>query len=148
MRRFRFGLEKILGLRRHHEREWEMKLAQVAGACVLMQGEIDSRHGRKVENLRAYDRSLGRIDLNDLYNRDLFRSRLESEILALEQALIEKTAERDEVQKKYLAASRLRKVLDKLKERKQAEFVRIQKQEEFKALDDISTGNASRNKIT
>ena len=148
MRRFRFGLEKILGLRRHHEREWEMKLARVAGACVLMQGEIDNRHGRKSDNLKAYGRSSGRIDLNELYNRDLYRSRLESEILALEQALVEKTAEREKVQEKYLDASRLRKVLDKLKERKQTEFIRIQKQEEFKALDDISTGNTSRRKIT
>jgi len=51
---------------------------------------------------------------------------------------------REEIQAEYLKCSRDRKVLDNLKEKRMAEYMRAQKIEEVKQVDDINTGRAAR----
>jgi flagellar FliJ protein len=50
----------------------------------------------------------------------------------------------EEARRIYLEASRDRKILDKLKERRQREYHKKMLAEEVKMLDDISGGSAAR----
>ena len=144
MRKFRFRLEKLLQVRRHKEREWELKLAEATGECVLTQSEITERQGNSVKVIEGYGKSKGKIDLNDLYARDMYWMRLTTEIQVLEQLLAEKEAERVKVQSKYIVVSRDRKVLDKLKERRESDYYKQSRQEEFKDLNDVNTSSRIR----
>ena len=59
--------------------------------------------------------------------------------------LVEKRREMEKVRLKYLEASKERKVLDKLKERRSGEYYDRQRDEEFKTLDDLnSSASAAR----
>ena len=51
--------------------------------------------------------------------------------------------EREKIQKEYLEASRDRKVLSKLRERREAQYAKERKLEEVKEIDDINTGRAA-----
>ena len=137
MRRFRFRLERLLALKRYREREWETKLARATGACMLTQRSID-------RSKRAWARSflsLGGdgLDLERILSAEAYRKRMEATVEQLEAQLERQTAELEEVRTGYLSASRERKVLAKLKERKESEYMRDQRQEEFKSMDEIAS---------
>ena len=58
-------------------------------------------------------------------------------------ALEEKRKEMEKVRARYLEASKERKVLDKLKERRAQEYYDQQRDEEFKTVDDLNTSAAA-----
>jgi flagellar FliJ protein len=147
MRRFHFRLERFLDLKRHTEREWELALASITGQCFMLEQKIKNREAEILEKLSRRSLPIGRIDLNILYSLELYVTRLEIEIQHLKLELEKKQAKRREVQEKYLAASRERKVLDKLKERRATEYYHEQKKEEFKVQDDITTGGEARRNV-
>jgi flagellar FliJ protein len=140
-------LDRLLRLRRHRERDWEIKLASITGKCVLLSQEIESRHGHLNITIGARRLPLGALDTGMLYSRDLYMARLETEILELGKELQVREEEREETRQKYLEAATERKVLDKLKEKREAEYYGEQKKEDFKVADDITTGNATRRRI-
>ena len=148
MHRFRFRLEGLLKLRRYSEREWELKLAVVTGQCLRLEQEIKNRQEQILSNIRGRSWPEGQLDLNVLFTMEMYLARLDSEISLFEEELEIKRTERYEVQGKYLDASRHRKVLEKLKERRETEYYTEQKKEDFKVQDDITTGSATRQKIT
>jgi len=74
--------------------------------------------------------------------------RLARESERTKEILIVKRVELEKVRASYLEASKERKVLDKLKERRSGEYYEHQLDEEFKSVDDMSTSaavNARRN---
>ena len=146
MRSFDFRLEALLRIRRHRERSWELKLAEVSGACILLEGrlrELDEE--RAAHSACTFDGIL--YSLPDLLARGAYALRLEKEIAGTRRELEEKRRERVQVNAEYLAASRDRKVLDKLKERRSREYYRSQLKEEGKALDEIGAGMAVRSRL-
>lgn len=66
-------------------------------------------------------------------------NRMDREKLRLQDELEQKTREREECLRKYLEVSREKKILEKLKERKQAQYYVEQKVEEFKSLDETNS---------
>ena len=141
MRRFRFGLEKILKLRMYREREWELKLAEVTGECNRLRRVIDDTEAEKRSVLRwriEYGEGIDGWRLAELYVQRLSgrSARAKAELETAERR-------RAEVQQQYLEASMKRKVLENLKERKAGEYRRIQLQEEIKTIDDINTGRSA-----
>jgi flagellar FliJ protein len=147
VKRFRFRLERLLELRAHREREWLNKLAEAAGHCVRVKRSLN-------ENASAADAAFGtafrgetRVDLSLLMYREQYLTRLGVERRHLEEELQQRLVRKEEVQKKYLEVSRDRKVLDKLKERREREFYQEQKREEFKAMDDISSSRYVRARL-
>ncbi len=139
MRQFLFRLERLLELKRYKERERELALARILGQVLLLKrriaeidAEIDLSRSRtflveKLINVEAMARG-------EMYIRRLIRERESTEIL-----LAEKTRELEEARAKYLEAAKERKVLEKLKERTQAEYYEKCKEEEFKVIDDMNT---------
>ncbi len=144
MRRFQFRLESFLELKRYKEREWELALARIQGQCMLLKNRI-------AEILAEVDRSRedsfsagGAIDVEGMSRRDMYIRRLTTERERTEVELARKTVEMEKVREKYLQAAKERKVLDKLKERRAGEYYEKQKDEEFKAIDDMNTASRLR----
>jgi flagellar FliJ protein len=137
-------LDRLLELRRYREREWELKLAAITGRCLLISQKIQQNRHSIVQTIRGRQMSGGRLDLSLLYAAELYVSRLDHEIGTLERELEAREKEREEVNQKYLEVSRDRKVLEKLREKKEAGYYREQKKEEFKTADDITTGRSAR----
>ena len=144
MRRFQFRLERFLELRRWKEREWELKLARAQGECLLLENRI-REIGEEIGASRLAQFSIGRrVDVESMARRELYVQRLAVERERAQVTLVEKRREMEKVRAGYLEASRDRKVLDKLKERRSVEYYDRQLDEEYKAADDLSSSAAAR----
>ncbi|HTO24038.1 MAG TPA: flagellar export protein FliJ [Spirochaetia bacterium] len=144
MRRFQFRLERFLELRRWKEREWELKLARAQGECLLLENRI-RQIGEEIGASRLAQFSDGRrVDVEAMARRELYVQRLAVERERAQVTLVEKRREMEKVRVGYLEASRDRKVLDKLKERRSEEYYDRQLDEEYKAVDDLASSAAAR----
>ena len=144
MRRFQFRLERFLELRRWREREWEIKLARAQGECLLIENRI-REIGEEMGSVRLAAFSEGRrVDVEAMARRDQYVQRLAAERERATITLEEKRREMEKVRTRYLEVSRDRKVLDKLKERRSAEYYEHQLDEEYKAVDDMNNSAAAR----
>jgi flagellar FliJ protein len=140
MKHFKFSLEKVLELRAYREREAEIELGKAIGVLTEIESRIFSLARERVKaaeerfshgsgQIQDYDRYLLRLDkTRDRLLEDSARAEL-------------KVAETREV---YLAASRERKAIDKIKERRRAEYRKETLAEEIKTLDDSSGGSRAR----
>ncbi|MDR1108841.1 MAG: flagellar export protein FliJ [Spirochaetaceae bacterium] len=145
MKRFRFSLEKVLALRAHREQETEIELGKAVGALSLIEQKIEVLAGERFragEERFAPEYGLADILTHDLYIRRLddTRDRLLNEAAAAELKV-------EEARDEYREASRDRKVLDKLKEKRRREYHKAREDEDIKTIDDIS-GGASARKMT
>jgi flagellar protein FliJ len=148
MKRFLFRLEKLLDLRKFREREWEMKLAEITGLCMLIRKKI-TEVGIEIARSMNERKQEGRaVRMEDLKLNELYVKRLEKNLVDLNDELARKDEERKKVAEQYMEASKKRKVLDKLKERRGDEYYHAQKIEEFKLLDEINDSALIRAKIT
>lgn len=143
MKAFRFKLERILLLRKHREREWEIRLAGITGECVGLSREIEERTLRKAD---AFLTGTTGEEAQVFLTAHRYMARLDQEIEKKSAELAVCERKREEIQAGYLKYSRERKVLDKLKEKRAAEYSAEQKIEEVKHIDDINTGRAKRSK--
>jgi flagellar protein FliJ len=144
MRRFQFRLERFLELRRWKEREWELALAKILGECLLLEKRIADIAEEIAASLLAVFVSGTRIDIEAMARRELYVQRLAVERERKRATLVERRVELERVRAQYLEAAKERKVLDKLKERQQGDYYEHQKDEEFKAIDDMNTSGATR----
>jgi flagellar protein FliJ len=142
MRRFQFRLERFLDLRRWKEREWEIALAKILGECLLLEHRI-IEIGTEIGSSLFSDFTMGaRVDVEAMSRRELFVQRLALERERAQVTLVEKRKEMEKVRAKYLEASKERKVLDKLKERRAGEYYEHQRDEEFKSVDEMNSAAA------
>ncbi|MBN2439848.1 MAG: hypothetical protein JXJ04_00825 [Spirochaetales bacterium] len=140
MRRFRFTLERVLELRRYKEREWELKLAKITGICFTIErriSEIDTQIKNTIQSLFRSD-MIG--DYSYLVSNEFYMTRLRQERRDKEEELKKRIDERQAIQIEYLVHSRKRKVLEKLKEKREKEYYSLVNKEEFKITDDINNG--------
>jgi flagellar FliJ protein len=140
MKRYNFRLERILELRRHRERLWEMKLAEITGQCVRLENHIQDLQNEKDEH--SGFEAAGVYSATDVLVRQAFRSRLEHEMHETGRQLEEASRKREEVNHSYLEAARERKVLDKLKERKAEEYYEEQRRKEEKTMNETAVVRA------
>jgi flagellar FliJ protein len=144
VKRFSFSLEKVLRLRKYREQEAEIELGRAMGVLVGIENNIKEtarlRHGAASERFSqnnileiiSYDNYIARLDKE---TERLFQEAAKAELLVEKKRQI------------YLEASRERKVLDKLKEKREKEYGKEMLNEETKNLDDISGGNRARELI-
>jgi flagellar FliJ protein len=144
MRRFQFRLERFLELRRWKEREWELALARIQGECLLLVRRIEEIGGLISSGRLAGFTEGTRIDVGSMARRELYVRRLLRDRERANAALAEARKELERVRARYLEASRDRKVLDKLRERRSDEYYEHQLDEEYKAADDMNTSAAAR----
>lgn len=137
MKRYSFRLERLLQLRRYKERQWEMKLAEITGTCVRLENHI--RHlQREKDQYAGFSENGVLYPVNEILVRENFRRRLDFELEETGKELELARRKREEVNIAYLAASRDRKVLDKLKERKAEEYYEEQRRQERKIMDETA----------
>lgn len=134
MKRFQFRLKKLLDIRRYEEREWEIKLAKVTGACINLENRIEENY---LESRRSLRERAVIIDLEWQRALSRYQLRLGQECGCLEKELEHELLTRAGVENEYLAASRKRKALDKLEGKQEAAYFRQQKREEVKELDEM-----------
>jgi flagellar FliJ protein len=138
MRSFKFRLEAFLRIRSHVEKTWELKLAEATGACVLLEGKIHDLN-REMSSASACSVDGILYGIHELYARNEYRKRLDKDLEEARLLLATKRKEREETNRRYIDASRDRKDLDKLKERRSAEYYKKELSEEDKAVDEIAT---------
>jgi flagellar FliJ protein len=136
MRRFKFALQKVLELREYAEREAEIELGRAVSALNLIEQRLAAlaeercnaaaerfAPGREFSEMQSYEKYLYRLDRT----RDKF-------LADAAKAELEVSEKRD----LYLEASRDRKVLDKVRERRAGEYRKFALAEENKELDEIA----------
>ena len=142
MKAFTFSLQKILNLRKFHEDEARIELGRAIGILTDLENRIHSL-GRERARAAAAQFSPGNnAAVIQQYMFYLLRLDNTKEQLLKEAAMAELKVE--EARNTFLEASRERKVLDKIKEKKQKEYRKLMLTEETKAMDDISAGVQSR----
>jgi flagellar FliJ protein len=141
MKRFRFDLEKILEIRAYREREAEIELGRATGVLTALEQEIKSvaaARSRAASGRFAPGNGFGEIRQYDLY---ICRLDAEGDRLLGEAAEAELKVEN--ARQVFLEASRERKVLDKLREKRLREYRGELLAEEVKTLDDIACASAA-----
>ena len=135
MRSFSFNLEKVLDLRKYREQETEIELGRAIGVLTQIEHEIQFV---AEERYRAGEQFSGRSPSLRSYllyadRLDRLKNRLLSDAALAEQKV-------DEARTIFIEASRDRKVLDKLKEKREEEYKKFALAEETKILDDLASG--------
>ena len=142
MKAFAFGLQKVLNLRKFHEDETKIELARAIGVL----SELESRlYTLGQERARAASEQFSpqnNAAMIQQYMFYLLRLDYNKEQLLKETAMAELKVE--EARDAFVEASRDRKVLDKLKDKRQKEYHKEMLTEETKTLDDISAGTRAR----
>lgn len=136
MRRFRFNLEKLLEVRAFYERKAELVLAEKAGKCALLQSRLDQIAESRKRTVKEMFQS-GR-GLPDFRAAELFLVRLDRDRDRALRELAAAELEREQARADYVEKRRDREAIDKLKERRQAEYYRLAEREETKTLDDMA----------
>jgi flagellar FliJ protein len=135
MKNFHFSLEKVLKLRVYREQETEIELGQAIGVLSRIENNIktvaENRHRAAAERFSRDNDALQILN----YEHYIARLDQERDKLLEEAARAELVVE--EKRNLYLEASRDRKVLDKLREKREKEYRKKMFAEETKELDDL-----------
>ena len=140
MKSFQFSLEKVLEYRRDIEEEWEIQLGRVNGEYNKILADIEEIDRCARSALDGMSAAPG----EETHAWGLYRWRLESRKTQLLSALAAKEVERTRIRNKFLEASRDRKIISRLKEKKLEEYKKYLNKEEIKRLDDLSAAKAVR----
>jgi flagellar FliJ protein len=142
MKVFHFSLEKILKLRTYREQEAKINLGRAIGVLTEIENRIkaaaEDRYRAAAERFAPDNDALKIIH----YERYIQRLDQERDQLLEDAAQAELVVE--EKRNRYLEASRDRKVLDKLKEKREKEYRKAFFAGETRELDDISGGKDAR----
>jgi flagellar FliJ protein len=139
VKRFHFRLERLLEIRSHRERQWLAKLAAASGLCARLMRKI-TETGEAARGAFYIDSRKGNeLDLAVLTYRENYINRLGRERMSLEKQLEQRKRQHSEVQQKYQEVSRDKKVLEKLKEKRESDYYKQAKLGEFKEVDDLNS---------
>ncbi|MDR2181803.1 MAG: flagellar export protein FliJ [Treponema sp.] len=135
MKAFHFKLQKLLDLRRYREQETETALGRAMGELAAIDERIKKIAREKIA--AAGERFAAGQGVGGIMACDNYILRLDRNKDALLEAAAKQELAVAEAREIYLAASRERKIIDKLKERREAEYRKNSLREETKVLDDI-----------
>ncbi len=135
MKRFSFRLEKLLKYREFREKEAETNLGKANAARDALQIELDSIALKRVRT--AAERRPG-LSVPELLAIEHYINRLDTTKEQLLERLVLAEMEVEKARQKYIAATRERRVLSKLREKKSDEWKKYVTEEEAAVLDDIS----------
>jgi flagellar FliJ protein len=139
VKRFHFRLERLLEIRSYRERQWLAKLAAASGLCTRLSRRI-MENGEQTRGAFYLDPRRGHeLDLSLLTYRQHYINRLGQEQVRLKEELEERMRQRAQVQSRYQEVSRDKKVLEKLKEKRESDYYCQAKREEFKEVDDLNS---------
>jgi len=137
MKPFVFGLEKVLNLKKHYEDEAKIELGRAVGVLAELEQRLMDLAAERVRASAAQFQPENSIAEIQQYTFYIIRLDALKEELLKETAIAELKVE--EARQAFLDASRERKVLDKIKEKRQKEYRKKSLGEETKTTDDISS---------
>jgi len=148
VKRFKFGLEKVLKLRKHNEHEARVELGRAIGVLAGIENEIKRNAATRAEAIK--ERFAGISGGNaagfnsggslSMYAWDAYINRLELEADRLMEEAVRAETVVDEKRNLYIEASRELKIMENLKERREKEHRKEMFAEETKELDDRKVG--------
>ena len=139
MKPFAFGLEKVLDLRKFYEDEAKIELGRAISYMSELELKLQVLAGERVRAAAAQFNPDNNAALMQQYMFYILRLDSIKEQLLKDLALAELKVE--EAREVFLEASRERKILDNLKEKRQKEHRKEMFTEETKVLDDISVNS-------
>lgn len=140
MKRFKFGLEKVLELRQYREQEAKNELGQAIGILSAIENKI--KENAVIRHQAARERFAGiNGDANSIQAWDTYICRLEQEAEKLTQEAAQAELVVEEKRNLYIEASRGLKVMENLKEKKEKEYRKAAFAAETKELDDLRRVN-------
>jgi flagellar FliJ protein len=134
MKRFHFSLEKVLELRKYREQETKIELGRAIGDLSEIENRIMAAAAERVR--AAAGRFSSGNDALEIISCDNYIRRLDQERDKLLEDAARAELVVEEKRELFLEASRDRKVIDKLKEKKEAEYRREMLAEETREMDD------------
>jgi flagellar FliJ protein len=146
MKKFVFKLEKILRLRQYEEQEAKIELGRAIGLLSGLEGQIRSLAEERSRAAGAQFSPSNSAAMIQQYTYYLLRLDNTKDVLLKDAALAEQKVE--EAREVFLEASRNRKVLDKLKEKKEKEYKDACGAEENKMIDDIAVRRRRKDGLT
>lgn len=135
MKRFRFNLEKLLELRRFAEEEAERELARAIGELSELERRLASLAEERAQVAR--ERFSHPHSVAELRHLELYLLRLDQQKEKLLEAMAIAFQNVERARQNYLEASRDKRVVEKLKEKKQAQYKKELFKEETRLLDDL-----------
>ena len=138
MKAFSFGLEKVLNLRKFHEDEAKIELGRAIGVLADLESRLFAVGRERVRASAAQFAPGNNALVIQQYMFYIIRLDNLTEELLKEITVAEMKVE--DARNAFLEASKERKVLDKLKDKRQKEFRKAVLNEETKTLDDIGRG--------
>jgi flagellar FliJ protein len=147
MKRFNFGPEKVLELRKHREQEAKIALGRAVSELTGIEIQIKElallRAKAAAERLSSPAADSPRaapsaFDAGYYRNYEFYLQRLDRKKEELLEAAAKAQLKVEEERKAYLESSQARKTLDKLREKRAAEYRRAMFAEEAKILDDAA----------
>jgi flagellar FliJ protein len=143
MKRFAFNLEKVLSLRKYREQETEIQLGRAIGVLSEIENNIHFVTEERIRSGAQFAENNATVHSYLLYaNRlDIQKEQLIKDSVIAEQKV-------DEARSVYIEASRDRKVLDNLRDKREAEYKKFVLSEETKVLDDQAAGRQRANRNT
>lgn len=134
MKRFQFRLEPLLRLRAHKEEEWRLKLGQAQAECSRIENQIQLLQRERSAVFSAD----GGDDMDYHLSRSLYLGRIEEKTRELRQDLDNANIRKEEVLKTYTEVRREYEAINKIKEKRVAEYRKEWFREEAKEIDDIA----------
>jgi flagellar FliJ protein len=133
---FSFGLEKILDIRKYREKEAQIELGRAIGELAEIENHI-ARISVELDRA-ASDQYNHASDIAGLRHYAWYMRRLKErrEALFIDKAEAEEKVE--EAREIYIAASREKQVLEKLKNKQEKDFKKEKEREETKDTDDMA----------
>ncbi len=136
MKRFEFSLNKLFDLRQFREKQAELQLGKALSHRDAVQALLDDVARKRVQASTSRGETVAVEDLIAI-ERYIFRLDQRKEELFEELAAAELILER--AREEFASASRDRQVLEKLKDKKQAEWRKDYLSEEASMLDDLTS---------
>ena len=141
MKAFAFGLQKVLNLRQFHEDEAKIELGRAVGILTELESRLYSLGEERARAAAEQFSPQNNAAMIQQYMFYLLRLDYTKEQLLRETAMAELKVE--EARDAFIEASRERKVLDNLKEKRRKEYHKEMLLEETKVLDDVSSNLSS-----
>ena len=135
MKAFSFGLEKVLSLRKFYEDEAKIELGRAIGVLADLESRLFAV-GRERARAAAAQFASGN-DALMMQQYMFYITRLDNLTEQLLQEITLAEMKVEQAREAFLEASKERKVLDKLKDKRQKEYSKVMLTEETKTLDDI-----------
>lgn len=141
MKKFSFGLGKVLELREFEEEQSKLALAQALSVTEKIRNELQDIAEKRVSRGNLRDST---TDVLQLQAIDFFIQRLDIKKEELLVQLTEAELVVDEKRNLFAEAMKNRKTISKLEEKQKLEYRKNMFKEEEKLIDDITSGKSAR----